>query len=341
MDSQLNGKRILIFLASAFGISWAAILAFYLTIGMDDPLKALGLANYVVLAAPALANVATRLITREGWGHLMLRPNFRRGWRYYLAAWLLPLAAMIVGGAVFYLLFLQSFDPNLGRMRSDPTLAAVWKMFADLPFAVVDHPWLVWLYFAAASMTINALIFAVTGIGEEFGWRAYLLPKLVERLTGTARASASAGEPVHASGLDAAGARKAALLVGVIWGVWHWPAFFIQMTFDPGMHILFPLVYLVSTCSLSVLMSWVALRSGSVWPAALVHGELRLYSALVAVYPLKGPAIPLVGPESAGLIGGIGFTILALVLFLSRRAFAAGKKARPVTVPAVAITHPG
>jgi membrane protease YdiL (CAAX protease family) len=341
MDTHLNTKRILIFLAFAFGISWAGIAAFRLTVGVDDPLKALMLANYVTLAAPALANVATRLITREGWGHLMLRPNFRRGWRLYLAAWLLPLVAMIVGGAIFYLLFPRSFDPDLGRMRSDPTLAAVWKMFADLPFAVVDHPWLVWLYFTAVSMTINAPIFAVTAIGEEFGWRAYLLPKLVERFAGAEHASAGTEGPARAGALDVAGARKAALLVGVIWGVWHWPAFFIQMTFDPGMHILFPLVHLVSTCSLSVLMSWVALRSGSVWPAALVHGELKLYNALVALYPLKGPAIPLVGPESAGLIGGIGFTILALVLAFSRRVFAAGKGARPATVPAVAITHPG
>jgi membrane protease YdiL (CAAX protease family) len=216
MDSQLNGKRILIFLGFAFGMSWAGILAFYLTIGMDDPLKALGLANYVALAAPALANVATRLITREDWGHLMLRPNFRRGWRFYLAALLLPLVAMVVGGAVFYLLFPQSFDPDLGQMRNDSTLAAVWEAFAGLPFAVADHPWLVWLYLATTFMTISAPIFAVTTIGEEFGWRAYLLPKLVERLTGTARASASAGEPVHAGGLDAAGNRKAALLVGVI-----------------------------------------------------------------------------------------------------------------------------
>ena len=36
--------------------------------------------------------------------------------------------------------------------------------------------------------------------GEEFGWRAYLQPKLM---------------PL--------GFRKAMLLMGLIWGVWHWP----------------------------------------------------------------------------------------------------------------------
>jgi hypothetical protein len=34
MDAQLTTRRIVIFLAFAFGISWAVALAFYLTGGM-------------------------------------------------------------------------------------------------------------------------------------------------------------------------------------------------------------------------------------------------------------------------------------------------------------------
>jgi len=36
-----------------------------------------GLAN---MFAPAVANVATRLITREGWSNTFLRPDLRRVW---------------------------------------------------------------------------------------------------------------------------------------------------------------------------------------------------------------------------------------------------------------------
>ena len=104
MVTQLNTKRILIFLAIAFGIPWAAALA---TVIRPDVALVL---NLIFVTAPALANVATRLITREGWGHLWLRPNFRRGWRFYLAAWMLPILAMIAGSLVFYLLFPRSFD---------------------------------------------------------------------------------------------------------------------------------------------------------------------------------------------------------------------------------------
>jgi len=152
----------------------------------------------------------------------------------------------------------------------------------------------------------------------------------VEHFTGAERTCSSSEDPAHAGGLGAAGARKAALLVGVIHGVWHWPLFFM----DPGAPFLFPLVYLLFTCSLSILLSWGTLRSGSVWPAAVGHGTIRPYSGL-AMYPLKGPAVPLLGPDATGLVGGIGYTLLALALLTSRRAFAGEKDASSEKVPAV------
>ena len=312
MNTQLNTKRILIFLAFAFGIPWAAALVLYLTVGMDDLAKAQGLANNIAISTPWLANVATRLITKEGRERLMLRPNFRRGWRFYLAAWLLPLLALIVGGAAFYLLFPQSFDPNLGELQ---------KNLAGSPFGTDANPWMVWLIQALVQMITIVPMVAVLCFGEEFGWRGYLLPKLVEHFAG-----ASVEDLPHTSGLNTAGARKAALLVGVIHGVWHWPLICMAAKYNPGLTILSLLIYFIFSCSLSVLLSWVTLRSGSMWPAAVVHATLPAYGMLVVSFPLKGPAIPLLGPDADGLIGGIGFTILALILLFSRRAFVGGKQ---------------
>jgi hypothetical protein len=61
----------------------------------------------------------------------------------------------------------------------------------------------------------------------------------------------------------------------------------------------------------------------------------------VAAFPLKGLASLLLGPGFDGLIGGLGFLALALVLLFSRRAFAAEKEARSERMPAMAITNPG
>jgi membrane protease YdiL (CAAX protease family) len=54
-------------------------------------------------------------------------------------------------------------------------------------------------------IVIDSLILAaVAGFGEEFGWRGYLMPRMMDDARpGTARSSL--------------------YIVGVIWGCWHWP----------------------------------------------------------------------------------------------------------------------
>lgn len=305
MAKDWTTKRILIFLAFAFGVPWAAALVITLS-GMlaANPAQAVALANTVFISTPWLANIAARLVTREGWGNLWLRPNLGRGWPFYLAVWLLPFLATVVGGTVFYLLYPQSFDPNLSAVRG---------LLQGTPEAAAANPWAILLTVTLSLMFIASLINMVASMGEEFGWRAYLLPKLVERFGGAESAS---------------GARKAALLTGLIHGVWHWPLLLMGASFVPGFSFLNLLLYLVLTIALSILVSWAVLRSGSVWPAALGHGVLNATSALPG-FLLAGAAIPLVGPEPTGLIGGIGYTLLALVLFFTPGAFAGRKEAGP------------
>lgn len=323
MKTQLNTKRILIFLAITFGISWAGILAFYLTGGIENrvirPDLALFVLNYVfVIPAPALANAATRLITREGWGHLWLRPKFRRGWPFYLAVWLLPLLAAVFGSLTYHLLFPQSFDPNVTAARNQLT---------GLPIASEPNPWKVMLFFTSYLMIVQGIVGSIIANLEEFGWRAYLLQKLVNLFQG-----ANDGG-IGADSADSTAARKAALLVGVIWSVWHWPGIVITMKFDLVTSILYLLIYLMTTCALSVLLSWATLRSGSVWPAALGHSTFK-GAMMLAWSALKGTSDPLLGP--GGLIGSIGIIILGLVLLFNRKAFTVEKEVVSESVQAVA-----
>jgi membrane protease YdiL (CAAX protease family) len=332
-----NTKRILIFIAFAFGIPWIALLVIYLRVRTEDLIKVGSIAGLLIGFTPALANVATRLITKEGWKNLWLRPNIRQGWRFYLAACLLPLLAVCVGGGVFFLLFPQSFDPTLSEAR---------KTLVSSPF-LATHPWVGLLITAVKNMIIG-LVLGMFYFGEEFGWRAYLLPKLMERFNGAEPGSAPVVDPaqaIHYAARARAASLKAALLVGVIWGVWHWPSQLLSMKLDPTISPLLPLVFLVSTCSLSILLCWITLRSGSIWPASFGHGVINQISVL-PVSLMKGPAMLLLGPGTAGLIGGLGYLALALALLLSRRAFAStaygGEKAVGLEMgQAAAITHPG
>ncbi len=306
MNTHQNTKRILIFIAFVIGVSWAVVLVVKKSGMMEtNPIGGMTLANYIIITLPALANIFTRLVTKEGWGNLWLRPKFKRGWRFYLAAWLLPLLATIVGGGLFFLLFPQAFDSNLSQVRAAYAIAP----------ALAAQPWLGFLIIFFQTMFIAMLINGIASIGEEFGWRAYLLQKLMNLFAGAD--GSTEGVEAHPN----VGARRAALLVGLIWGVWHYPLFFLGTSFT----FPFVLIYLVYTCAASVLLSWVTLRSGSVWPASIGHGMLNGTSALPTMMS-NASANAMFGPGPTGLIGMLGYVILALVLLFNPKAFA-GKQA--------------
>jgi hypothetical protein len=62
-------------------------------------------------------------------------------------------------------------------------------------------------------------------------------------------------------------------------------------------------------------------RAGSVWPAVIGHAAINGIAALGVLLVNTQPNM-LLGPTSAGWIGGVGFAVVALLLFFSPKAFA-------------------
>ena len=121
-------------------------------------------------------------------------------------------------------------------------------------------------------------------LGEELGWRGFALPRLLK-----GRSALSAG-----------------VILGIIWGVWHLPAFIIAGT--PQDNMSFPL-FMIGVVALSVLMTW-AFRGtgGSVLAAALIHWTFntctdmtRMPLALVSVGVLVLAAAVVVAVSGPGL----------------------------------------
>ena len=298
MISTIDRKRIFIFVAITYAITIALALVIFFNGGLfiNDHEKTL-LADILMAAmmfAPAVGNLATRLITREGWSNTYLRPNLRRGWRFYLAAWLLPLIAIIVGGAIYYLVFPSKFDLSMPfARRMGLPVTDTWTFArSEILFSLGVAPLTMFLMF-----------------GEEFGWRAYLLPKLM---------------PL--------GPCKAVLLVGAILGVFHWPVIFMGYEYRFGYWgapVVGPLLFvLIKMLGDSSLFAWVTVRTGSVWPAALAHA-VNNASGVLMVYFLRGEWNRLIGPSTVGIIGCLGYALLTLLIFLSPRALA-----HPTPVPA-------
>jgi membrane protease YdiL (CAAX protease family) len=311
--SSIDRKRIAIFVAIAYGFSIAVGLAIWLGGGLNssDPnvaARAVVLLN-VVMFAPMIAHIATRLITREGWSNTFLRPDLSGGrWRTYLAAWFLPPVAIIVGGAIYYLLFPGHFDPSMTNARGEGLTGSTmqsWAFFlTQLGIAIV---WPV--------PPLSLALFL--SLGEEFGWRAYLLPKLM---------------PL--------GPHKAAIVSGAIWGVWHWPAIFLGFNYGLGYWgapVVGPLLFVFILSFESAFYAWVTLRSGSVWPAALAHGVHNPSNKLMWLF-FCGVPNPLIGPGDQGIVGALGFAVLALLIFFSPRALA---QPSPAPVEVAVSENPG
>jgi len=135
---------------------------------------------------------------------------------------------------------------------------------------------------ARPSTLAGTLAFAGTAgllggpLGEEPGWRGYALPQLEERL----------------------GHRRAALVLGAVWGVWHVPLLLTipEQRFGMGVRAYLP-AFLVSTVGHSAFQTWLATASrGSVPVAVLGHSA---YNAATLVLVAEGHPGLLDRPEVA------------------------------------------
>ena len=99
--------------------------------------------------------------------------------------------------------------------------------------------------------TFLFMFFLGGSLQEEFGWRGYALPRLLQRYN-----------PVVAS-----------VVLGVIWGFWHWPLFFITGLSQSFMS--FP-VFMMLTLSFSFWFTWLHLKTkGNIFAALLLHTGLN------------------------------------------------------------------
>ncbi len=296
MAEKLDLKRIGIYLLITFGFTWGGHLIIYLNGGLTDSpeiIEGLGLRLSLVLLivsmfGPMLGHIGTRLITREGWQNVWLWPKLRQGWKYWLIAWLSIPVLIGVGAAVYYLFFPQHFDPNSTLLKEQLAAAAP---------GAENQIGLILIAQVAAGILLAPVLNALPIFGEEFGWRAYLQPKLL---------------PL--------GERWMMIVSGIIWGLWHAPviAMGYNYGFDyPGAPWAGILLFCWFTFIVGVILGWTTLRAGSVWPAVIGHGIVNGFAGIVAFFT-QGEPLSLLGPAAVGVIGSSGLAVFALWLFFFR-----------------------
>ena len=305
---MINKKRLCVFLAFAFGLSWLIAAVIFITGGLTNSLELIpntGITLAVVLLAsgymwgPAAAHAFTRIITKSGWKNLHLRPFIKKQWPYLLAGWFLPGILTIIGTALFFFLFPNFFDIKLSFVTEQLTTLGISANLTPFQFAAIQ---------TFSALLISSPINAIATFGEEFGWRAFLLPELA---------------PL--------GNRKALIISSVIWGIWHWPIVIMGHNYGlnyPGYPWLGLIATLWLTLSVGVFFGWLSIKGKSVWPAVLAHGALNGLASIGILFQ-RSPTPMILGPTPAGIIGCIPFTILSIFILIHIKDDETGKETIP------------
>lgn len=289
MDGKKVAKRrTIIYLALTFGITWTMWIGCGLATGAfsrnitDSPimLAAAAVGMFVPLVGALLTNL---IVGKENRIHLAFRPRIKGNVKRYLIAWFAPSIITLAGGAVFFCVFPGWFDAG-AQLFFDAAQPAVDA--GQIPAEAVPAMMAAQIVMA---VFLAPFINMIPAFGEEAGWRGMLFPSLCEQFS----------------------QRKAVLISGVIWGLWHAPITCIGHNYGldyPGFPVTGILSMIVFCTAMGSCLSWLRLRTESVWPCALAHSAINAVANVGVYFCAVGTT--LLGPSPAGLIGGIPLIVL-------------------------------
>jgi uncharacterized protein len=249
-----NSAKAFLFFAIAFGLT-VTVSLLYPVIGEITP--------FIHMYTPTLSVLIMMLVvtrdgySRAGWATLGLH---RLGLHWWLLALIGPLSVM---SAVYGIVW------NTGIAQ----------------FVLPDGFTLTQL---ATNVAIGLGISSVLALGEEIGFRGYLLPRLTQ--LGTARAL---------------------LLSGLMHALWHFPLMLLTPVYPilGNWLIVGPIILLTLTAA-GVFYGYLRLSSKSVWPSTLAHGVINTAFDFFPMFAVT--AAPLALSYLAGETGVLTLAATAL-----------------------------
>jgi membrane protease YdiL (CAAX protease family) len=274
-------KRIIIYVLITFGLSFAAYAL--IALGREEG-GGLGPFGLLLQWAPAIGAFATLLIYQRNVRGLGF--GLGRG-RYLVLSYFLPLGVLLVTYAVIWLL-------GLGGFSIEPALAEAEASIGDIG---ISNPILLMLVIIGVTATVGVLIAGLLALGEEIGWRGFLVPELakIRSFTGVA------------------------LLSGAIWVAFHFPFVFIFGAERAGTPIPYQLLVMtIQGIAIGTVVAWIRLMSGSLWTAVIFHAVLNPFGqGLFSQLTIDTGITPYIAGEQ-GLALAISWSIVAF-LFWRRR----------------------
>jgi len=242
--------------------------------------------------SPGVAAILTCLLTRT--------PLASLGWKW--GAWKWQWAAYFIPIAYALAAYVLVWSMGWGGFVSPAFVDSVRK---DMGWAQVSGPVLVGGYVLLMGV-VGMVGSSAHALGEEIGWRGFLAPRLVGRL----------------------GFWGGAIVTGLIWTAWHVPVLLFA-GYNNGTPWWYGLgCFTVLVVSISVVMTWLRMRSGSLWTGVLVHASHNLFIQALLT-PMTAPR----GSITPYAIDEFGFAVpaMALVTAILVAVFAAKPLDRPET----------
>ena len=252
---NLTKKRLLIYLGLSFGMAWLIFFIFIFTEhtwtgSSPEMLSRVSLG----MLAPAIAHVITRKITNEGFRligekSMMLGIDLKgKKWIIFLLAMFLPVVYSTLGDGILWLVFPEAFGETEYSL-----------------FVVIIYPLIA---------VVQGVVLSFAAFGEEFGWRGYMMPKLIELM----------------------GMPKAIIVGGIIWGLWHAPLTCVGHNFGmdyPG----FPYLGIILMClfctALGTVLMYVTIKTNSIWPAAFMHAVNNSSPSAMLLFTRQDVEVPM------------------------------------------------
>jgi uncharacterized protein len=231
-------KGLLLYLVATLGFS---SIFYFLIIKSGHLAGASGRYALALMWCPAMAAFLTCKLTGREVGSL--------GWqwgrsRYQSLSYFIPLAYAAVAYTVVWV-------TGLGKFYNQRFVDQITRSFGlgSLPSAVSIS-----LYLMLAG-TAGMVTSCSAALGEEIGWRGFLVPELASRMSFT----------------------KTALLSGCIWSVWHYPIL-IFADYNAGTPTWYALTcFTALVVADSFVFAWMRLKSGSLWTGMLLHASHNLF----------------------------------------------------------------
>jgi membrane protease YdiL (CAAX protease family) len=228
--------------------------------------------------SPALATFATKRIFGESFRDLPWKwGSARYGWLGYT----IPILYTVPLYVIVWLSGLGAFNMSI------------------LPKTAADFGWR--NFPPGVTLTLFVLITATLGLipklsralGEEIGWRGFLVPELAKVVRFP----------------------MVALISGLMWAVYHYPVLLFA-DYNAGGPPWYGLsCFTIMVVADSFILAWLALRAQSLWPAAIFHASHNLFiqSIFTPLTRDTGPTKYVIDEFGVGLV--ITITIGAMIVW--------------------------